>query len=101
MLSERRNALAFWFGSAIVTLGVVLHLPMYWMGRTMEFRLVGMPMDTGMLVGMGLIALGIVVAGYGLLPGPSRSTNDDAIRRLVPPEDAPLTAPHWMLMTVL
>src|SRR5262245_25668780 len=101
MLSERRNALAFFFGAAIVTLGVVLHLPMYWMGRNMGFRLAGMPMDTGMLAGMGLIALGIIVAGYGLLPGAALPLKDDAVRRLVPPEDAPLTAPHWMLMTVL
>ena len=101
MLQERRNALAFWFGSALVTLGVILHLPMYWMGRNMGFRLVGMPMDTGMLAGMGLIALGVIVAGYGLLPGQAPPIKDDAVRRLVPPEDAPLTAPHWMLMTVL
>lgn len=101
MLRERRNALAFWFGSAIVTVGVVLHLPMYWMGRNMGFRLAGMPMDTGMLVGMGLIAFGVIVAGYGLLPAPARPIKDDAVSRLVPPEDAPLKAPHWMLMTVL
>ncbi len=38
----------FWFfvaGCVAVTAGVVLHLPMFWMGRDMGFRLAGMPMD--------------------------------------------------------
>ena len=60
--------LAFWCGSAMVAVGVALHLPMFWMGRKTGFRLAGMPMDTGMLVGMALIILGIIAAAYGLLP---------------------------------
>ena len=39
MFAQRRNALAFWFGCAMVTLGVFLHLPMYWMARDMGFSL--------------------------------------------------------------
>jgi len=101
MLRERRNAFAFWFGSAIVTLGVVLHLPMFWMARNMGFRLAGMPMDSGMLAGMALIVVGVIVAGYGLLPKGDLSHKHDGFRTMVPPEDAPLTRPHWMLMAVL
>jgi len=102
MFGERRNALAFWLGSAIVTVGVLLHIPMFWMGRNMGFRLVGMPVDTGMLAGMGLIIIGVLIAGYGLLPRNDRGNGQTGeIRMLVPPEDAPLGTPHWTLMAVL
>jgi hypothetical protein len=43
--SQRRNALAFWIGSAVVSVGVVLHLPMFWMARNSGFNMSGMPMD--------------------------------------------------------
>ena len=61
--SQRRNALAFWFGSAVVSVGVVLHLPMFWMARNSGFNMSGMPMDAGMLLGMLLIIIGIAAAG--------------------------------------
>jgi MFS transporter, putative metabolite:H+ symporter len=97
--SERRNALAFWLGSVIVSVGVLLHVPMFWMGRTTGFVLADMPMDPGMLWGMALIVLGILAAGYGLLPAAITSgTVHDVI---APPEDAPLSAAHWKLMGVL
>jgi len=48
--SERRNALAFWIGSAVVSVGVVLHLPMFWMARNSGSNMSGMPMDGGMLL---------------------------------------------------
>jgi putative MFS transporter len=97
--SERRNVLAFWLGSAIVSAGVLLHVPMFWMGRDMGFVLAGMPMEPGMLWGMALIMLGIVLAGYGLLPNaPSGVVVHEVI---APPEDAALSAAHWKLMGVL
>ena len=97
--ADRRNALAFWLGSAIVTVGVGLHLPMFWMGRTVGFILADMPMDAGMLWGMALIVVGIVAAGYGLLPNAAENgTVHDVI---APPEDAALCAAHWKLMGVL
>src|SRR5271163_490047 len=99
MFSERRNALAFWLGSAVVAIGVLLHLPMFWMARDMGFMLAGMPMDPGMLWGMALIVAGIGLAGYGLLPKVADKT---AMRAsIAPPEDAPLTPAHWVLMVVL
>jgi putative MFS transporter len=66
MFARWQNMLAFWCGSAMVTAGVALHLPMFWMGRKTGFRLVGMPMGTDMYVGMGLIILGVIAAAYGL-----------------------------------
>jgi putative MFS transporter len=97
--SQRRNALAFWIGSAVVSVGVVLHLPMFWMARNSGFNMSGMPMDAGMLFGMLLIVLGIAAAGYGLLPNPRPTAG--VYRSIAPPEDAPLTAAHWRLMGVL
>jgi MFS transporter, putative metabolite:H+ symporter len=98
-LSERRNALAFWAGSAVVAVGVALHVPMFWMARNSGFNMSGMPMDAGMLTGMLLIVVGILAAGYGLLP--IRRPRADLHDSIAPPEDAPLTAAHWRLMAVL
>ena len=99
MFAERRNALAFWLGSAIVAIGVLLHLPMFWMARDMGFMLAGMPMDAAMLWGMTLIVAGIGLAGYGLLPNGADETA--AHEAIAPPENAPLTRAHWRLMIVL
>jgi MFS transporter, putative metabolite:H+ symporter len=103
MFGGRRSAFAFWFGSLIVAIGVGLHLPMFLMARDMGYRLAGMPMDTGMLVGMALIVAGIGVAGYGLLPKGVFDKNQPhhLLATMAPPEDAPLTRAHWMLMLVL
>lgn len=99
LFAERRNAFAFWFGSAIVTVGVLLHIPMFWMARDMNFVLAGMPMDPGMLWGMALIVVGIGFAGYGLLP--RFATGSRTYELIAPPEDAPLTRAHWIVMGVL
>jgi putative MFS transporter len=98
--SQRRNALTFWIGSAVVSIGVVLHLPMFWMARNSGFNMSGMPMDAGMLFGMLLIVLGIAAAGYGLLPN-HQAAAAGVYRSIAPPEDAPLVAAHWRLMGVL
>lgn len=93
------STFAFWSGSVMVAAGVALHLPMFWMGRKMGFRLVGMPMDTGMFVGMALIVLGVSAAAYGLLPSqPLEHVSYGSIR---PPEDAPLTKAHWIQIGLL
>jgi putative MFS transporter len=97
--AQRRNALAFWAGAAVVSAGVLLHLPMFWMARNSGFNMSGMPMDTGMLLGMLLIVVGIAAAGYGLLP--VRNTSVGLHHEIAPPEDAPLSAAHWRLMGVL
>jgi putative MFS transporter len=102
VLADRRHLWAFVGGCIAVTAGVVLHLPMYWMGRAMGFRLVDMPMDDGMLWGMALIVAGLVVAGYGLLPRQTDARHAHEVEAIVSaPEDAPLVAAHWRLMAVL
>ena len=97
VLEDRPRAWLFWLGSALVTVGVCLHLPMFWMGRHMGFRLVGMAMDPGMVIGMVAIVVGIAAAAGGLLP-----------RRPAPPaqafhvvEGVRLLPAHIELMAVL
>ncbi|HKR85784.1 MAG TPA: MFS transporter [Terriglobales bacterium] len=93
------SMLAFWSGCAMVAVGVVLHLPMFWMGRMTGFRLAGMPMGPGMFLGMALIVSGIAAAAYGLLP--PRQQGQISYFSITPPEDAPLTKMHWIQIALL
>src|SRR4051812_38732716 len=97
VLAQGRRPLAFWAGCLAVTAGVLLHIPMFLMGKDMDWRLAGMPMDAGMLAGMALIVAGIAIASYGLLP-PAHIIRTEARVRMTAAEDAPLTAAHWGLM---
>jgi putative MFS transporter len=99
IFGDRKHAWAFWLGCLVVTVGVVLHLPMYWMGRDMGFHLVGMPMDAGMMWGMALIVGGIGLAAFGLLPRVAGLSDETAV--IAPPEDAPLTPAHWGMCALL
>jgi putative MFS transporter len=98
----RRNTFLFWLGCALVSVGVVLHLPMFLMARNSGYVLAGMPMDTGMLLGMAAILLGYACSGYGLLPSARMPVSPvEGQEPLHPPEDAPLTAAHWRLAGLL
>ncbi|HEX4739689.1 MAG TPA: MFS transporter [Allosphingosinicella sp.] len=101
-LSDRRGLWAFILGTAAVTLGVLLHLPMFLMGRNNGFMLAGMPMGNDMLAGMGAIIGGVFIAAYGLLPK-NISKQVAAAREveIAAPEDAHLSRAHWGLMSVL
>ena len=101
-LVDRRGLWAFLFGCAAVTAGVLLHLPMFIASRSMGYRMAGMAMDSGMLIGMALVVCGIAVAAYGLLPAHAekRSAKIDTLV-ITAPEDASLGPAHWQLMTVL
>nr|MDQ6909128.1 MFS transporter [Chloroflexota bacterium] len=99
---DRRGNLAFVLGCLAVTAGVLLHLPMFWMGRHNGFALAGMPMENGMIFGMYLIVAGVGVAAYGLLPSRRAYAAQSASRITISaPEDAPLTRAHWALMLAL
>ena len=99
LFTSRTHALAFWGGCVAVTAGVLLHLPMFLMGRHTHYVLAGMPMGPGMLAGMGLIIAGFAAAGYGLLP--RRKSGNFAYEEIAPPENAPLTKAHWVQIIVL
>lgn len=96
------RAWIFLLGVALVTAGVLLHVPMFLMGRDMGFRLHGMPMGADMYWGMAAIVVGTGVAAYGLLPrnvAQQRAASQEIV--ITPPEDAPLTWAHWRLLSVL
>ena len=97
-LARPHAILAFWSGCLLVTLGALLHLPMFLMARESGYVLAGMHMDAGMLAGMALILVGIVLAGYGLLPLKPLAGHVVDVR---PSEDAPLNQAHLILMAVL
>ena len=59
---------AFWAGIVAVTVGVLLHLPMYLEAGDIGYRLVAMPMDMPMMIGMGLIVVGLAATIWGLIP---------------------------------
>ena len=101
-LADRRGLWAFIIGVIAVTMGVLLHLPMFLMGRPMHYHLAGMPMEPEMVAGMFLIVGGCLVAGWGLLPkdiGAQRAAAQDMV--VAAPEDAQFGAAHWSLMVVL
>ncbi len=99
---DRRGVWAFGLGCVAVTIGVLLHLPMFWMGHNNGFVLAGMPMDPGMIFGMYLIIAGVGVAAYGLLPKNVAQTVEAASHiAVVAPEDAKLGPAHWKLMAAL
>ena len=62
------HPLAFWLGSAAIVAGVLMHMPMFAMGRMTHWQMVGMPMDGMMIGGMALIPLGVLLSCYGLMP---------------------------------
>ena len=95
LFSDRRSPAAFWLGALLAVAGVLLHMPMFVMARSMHYELAGMPMGTGMLCGMGLILGGIAAALYGLRPKQASADAATFHERIVAPEDAPLTARHW------
>ena len=101
-LSDRRGLFAFILGVIAVTGGVLLHIPMFLMGRHNHFVLAGMPIGPDMIVGMVAIIGGAAIAAYGLLPR-NVSKLLSASQEIVvsPPEDAPMSKAHWTLMAVL
>ena len=99
LFSDPLHAFAFWAGCVAVTVGVLLHLPMFLMGRAAHYKLAGMPMGIEMLIGMGLIIGGTVATAYGLLP--PRKDESPKFGEIAPPEDAPLTRAHWVQIIFL
>ena len=101
-LSDRRGIWAFLLGVVMVTGGVLMHAPMFLMGQHNHFILAGMPIGWDMILGMAAIVAGCGIAAYGLLPrnvAHQLAASQDIV--VTPPEDAPLSAAHWGLMSVL
>jgi putative MFS transporter len=93
---------AFWLGALATTIGVVLHLPMYLGAGDMGYRLVGMPVDAPMMIGMFLVIAGLVLCLYGLYPRSADATagrvSQIRVRAL---DEAPMRAAHVGLLVVM
>ena len=92
---------AFWVGTAAVTAGVVLHLPMYLGAEDMGYHLAGMAVDLPMKLGMALIVAGLAATFYGVYPS-GRGVPAAAARiRVRALDDARLSRAHVGLLLVL
>jgi MFS transporter, putative metabolite:H+ symporter len=92
----------FWLGVSLVTSGTLLHVPMYLHGRHNGFRLVGMPMDAGMLWGMAAIIVGLAASLYGLFPASGfRGTRVSSNLRVQAMDDAAISWPHVGLLATM
>jgi thioredoxin reductase len=93
---------AFWSGIAAVSIGVILHLPMYIGARDMDYRLVGMPMDPSMKAGMALIVVGIALSVYGLVPRNAGALPERVSGvRVAALDEAPIQRAHLALLAVM
>jgi putative MFS transporter len=92
---------AFWGGTVAVVLGVLLHLPMYAEGKSMGYRLVGMPVDAGMIAGMVLILMGLAATLWGLIPRTEHVHESNVRIRVRALDEAPIGGAHVALMFVM
>lgn len=92
---------AFWFGVVAVTLGVIAHLPMYLMGKDMNYRLVGMPIDMPMMLGMVVIVVGLAASLYGLYPQPIAIPKVASQIRVQALDDARISWTHISLLLAM
>ena len=98
------HPVAVWTGCIAIVAGVLAHMPMFMMGASNGYQMVGMPMDTTMLVGMAMIPLGLLLAGFGLMPRlqQMRSTHQGGHELHFHVADGvPLNREHWKLVIVL
>ena len=85
MFADRRSAPAFWLGTLLVVTGVLLHIPVFLMGRAIGglicqglSALAAVP-----LIGTAAIAIGIpVLMGFGLIAIYGRETRGQDLRKL-------------------
>jgi putative MFS transporter len=96
------HPVAFWLGTLACSVGVLLHLPMYYSARDMGYQMAGMSPDAPMVIGMALILAGLPLVLYGVLPRRSGDIRRSAARiRVRPLDDAPLRAQHIVLLAVM
>ena len=107
MASDSRSGItfhhpaAFWLGVAAVTVGVVLHLPMYVASAPMHYMMAGMPMDASMKVGMALIIGGLVATVYGLYPRAHARAPVTRHVRIRAMDDATISSQHVALLLIM
>ena len=97
-----QHPIFFWLGCLAIILGVLAHIPMFVHASHMGYHMAGMPMDNTMLTGMGLIPLGLLFAGYGLMPRLAElRVEPHADLQFHVADRLPLNREHWKLVVVL
>jgi len=92
---------AFWGGVLAVTVGVLLHLPMYFASAPMHYMMAGMAMDTPMMAGMVLIIVGLVATAWGLYPRMGTHAPPSRPVRIRAMDDAKLNGQHVALLLIM
>ena len=100
-LTSPRKAAAFAIGAAAVTAGVCLHLPMLLGASSMHYRLVGMPTDGLMTIGMVLIGVGLIAVVYGLAPVRAAAQQRADAISVGALDDTRLGSAHIVLLLIL
>ena len=97
------HPIAFWLGCIAITSGVLAHIPMFMHASHMGYRMAGMPMDMTMLIGMGMIPAGLLLAAYGLMPrlNRMRQVSSGGELHFHVADGVPLNREHWKLVAVL
>jgi putative MFS transporter len=98
------HPVAFWFGITALVGGVLAHFPMFMHASHNGYRMAGMPMDATMLIGMGMIPVGLLIAAYGLMPRIGALRGKQGANRPLQfhvADSAPLNRAHWGLVVVL
>ncbi|MCU4674044.1 MFS transporter [Catenovulum sp. 2E275] len=96
------HPLAFWLGCLAISFGVLSHIPMFIHASHMGYKMVGMPMDTAMLVGMFVIPVGLLLSAYGLMPRLSQlKASDDSHLYFHIADNVSLNKQHWTLVLAL
>lgn len=96
------RAAVFWSGCALVSIGIILHLPMLIHAHRMgDNRLAGMPMDGSMAAGMACILLGVPLACWGAMPRHRTPHADSARTNYEAQDSTPLGRWHAAVLLVL
>lgn len=98
------HPVAFWLGCAALMAGVLAHAPMFIHASHTGYRMVDMPMDASMMIGMVVIPLGLVLAAYGLMPRLDQMRqrlHDPAPLQFHIADGVGLNREHWKLVIVL
>ncbi len=91
----------FWAGCALISVGVLLHLPMYFHSLRGGHSMTAMPMDPAMGWGMSLVIAGVVATTVGALAGARRPAGGEAAARWEAPDGTRLAGPHVVMLLVL
>ncbi|PJJ74770.1 putative MFS transporter [Thermoflavifilum aggregans] len=91
----------FWIGCIMVSAGMAMQLPMYFHARNMGYRLVGMHMDSFMIMGMIWMVIGLILTIFGLIPEKSTMTPDYNTLQVRALDDVPIRWPHIALLFVM